>query len=128
MTGNTYNVPGWSGSIITTFLSSNMLGVYAYIYTSNLSTDPWSNAVQPSYKPTGYSGWCINLGKVAASRNVYHNVCNFQRYDGGGYATYGGAINPTLIIDANNMYAQIGNQDMWSANAAVLRISAVLKI
>lgn len=128
MTGNTYNVIGWAGSITTTFLSSNMLGVYAYIYTSNLSTDPWSNAVQPSYKPTGYTGWYINLGKVAASRNVYNNVCNLQKYDSGGYATYGGALNPTLVIDANNTYAHIGNQDMWSASAAVLRISTVLKI
>lgn len=127
-TGNTYNVIGWAGFITTTFLSSNMLGLYAYIYTSNLSIEPWKNAVQPSYKPTDWSGWCINLGKVAASRHVYSNIGNFQKYDNGGYATYEGAHNPPLLIDANNMYVHIGNKEVWTANAAILRISTVLKI
>lgn len=128
MVGNTYNVIGWSGYVTTTFLSSNMLGVYVYIYTSNLSAEPWRNAIQPSYKPTNWTGWCIDLGKVAANRHVYSNVCNFQVYDNSGYATYGRALAPSLLIDANNMYVYIGNKDQWTANAAILRISTVLKI
>lgn len=105
-----------------------MLGVYAYIYTSNLSIEPWKYAVQPTFNPAGSSEWYIDLGKVTASRHVYHNVCNFQRYDTGGYATYGGALNTMLVIDANNMYAHLGAAEAWTATPAVLRISTVLNI
>lgn len=127
-TDNTTGVTGWEGSVITTFLSSNMLGLYVYIYTANLSTEPWKYAVQPTFNPAGSSEWYINLGKIAASRHVYHNVCNFQRYDTSGYATYGGALNNMLVIDANNMYAHLGPSANWSATAAILRISTVLKL
>lgn len=105
-----------------------MLGLYAYIYTSNLSIEPWQNATQPSYKPTNWSGWCINLGKVAASRHVYSDICNFQKYDNGEYAKYGGALNPPLLIGADDMYVQIGAKAIWTNGCAILRISTVLKL
>ena len=105
-----------------------MLGLYVYIYTSNLSREPWKCAVQPTFNPAGSSEWYINLGKVSASRHVYHNVCNFQKYDTSGYATYGGALSNMLIIDANNMYAHVGPGANWSPTPAILRISTVLKL
>ena len=105
-----------------------MLGLYVYIYTENLSIQPWKNAVQPSFNPAGSSSWYINLGKVSASRHVYYNVCNFQRYDTGGYATYSGALNTMLLIDANNLYAYLGPGTEWTATPAILRVSTVLKI
>lgn len=126
--GNVASVEGWEGSVITTFLSANMLGVYTYLYTALLSDKPWKYAVQPSFNPAGSSAWYINLGKVAARRLVFHNVCNFQRYDAGGYATYNGALNTMLLIDSNNMYAYIGAAKEWTATSAVLRISTVLNI
>lgn len=127
-TGNTASVQGWGGSVITTFLSSNMLGLYVYIYTSILSDQPWKYAVQPSFNPAGSSEWYINLGKVAAGRHVYHNVCNFQIYDANGYATYGGSLNTMLLIDADNMYVHVGSSTAWTATPAVLRIHTVLEI
>lgn len=105
-----------------------MLGLYAYIYTSNLSIEPWANSIQPSYKPTNWNGWCINLGKVVASRHVYSNICNLQIYDNNKYATYAYALNPPLLIDANNMYVHIGIKEAWIANAAILRLNTVLKL
>lgn len=105
-----------------------MLGVYTYIYTALLSDKPWKYAVQPSFNPAGSSEWYINLGKVTASRHVFHNVCNLQKYDTGGYATYSGALNNMLVIDSNNMYAHLGAASVWTATAAVLRISTVLKL
>lgn len=125
---NTASVTGWAGSVITTYLSSSMLGLYVFIYTSKLSDEPWKNAVQPAFNPTGSANWFINLGKVAATRHVYHNVCNFQRYDASGYATYGGALETMLMIDANNLYAYIGPASEWTATPAILKISTVLKL
>lgn len=113
-------------------LSSNTLGVYAYIYTANLAGAPWQNAVQPSVNPAGSDIWYINLGQacvsVGANMRKFENVCNFQAYDTSYYAKYGGALNPTLWIGANNMYVQIGANSMWTSSPAVLRISTALKI
>lgn len=105
-----------------------MLGLYVYIYTSNLSAEPWSNAVQPTFNPAGSGEWYINLGKVAASRRVFYNVCDLQKYDTGGYSTYGGSLCPMLLIDSNNMYAHVGPKTVWSASAAILRIHTVLNV
>lgn len=131
-TSKTVTASGWAGTITTTLLSSNMLGLYAYIYTANLAVAPWQNAVQPSVNPAGSEIWYINLGKscvsVGANMRKFENVCNFQVYDTGKYAKYGGALNPTLWIGADNMYVQIGAKDIWTNDCAVLRISTVLKL
>lgn len=113
-------------------LSSNTLGIYAYIYTANLGGSPWQNAVQPSVNPAGSDVWYINLGKacvsVGANMRKFNNICNLQAYDTGYYATYGGALNPTFWIGADDMYAQVGPSSVWTSGPAVLRISAVLRI
>lgn len=128
--GNTVNVEGWAGTVTTTFLSSNMLGLHVYIYTSLLSQQPWIHAVQPSYNPAGSNIWYVDLGKVAAGNKTYafNNVCNFQRYDTSGYATYDNALNPILRISEDNMYVQVGEASMWLSSPAILRISTVLKL
>lgn len=107
-----------------------MLGLYSFIYTSNLSLAPWQNAVQPSHNLAGSNIWYINLGKVAVSGNyILNDVCEFQKYDASSYAAiYGGALNPSLNISNSNIYAQIGEAKIWSANAAVLRLNTVLKL
>ena len=131
-TSKTVGVPGWAGEVTTTLLSSNTLGIYAYIYTAILGGAPWQNAVQPSVNPAGSDVWYINLGKacvsVGANMRKFNNICNLQAYDTGYYATYGGALNPTFWIGADNMYAQVGPQAVWTNGPAVLRISAVLRI
>ena len=131
-TSKTVTVSGWAGTITTTLLSSNTLGVYAYIYTENLAGAPWQNAVRPSVNPAGSDIWYINLGQacvsVGANMRKFENVCNLQTYDTSYYAKYGGALNPTLWIGANNMYVQIGANSMWTGSPAVLRISTALKI
>ena len=113
-------------------LSSNTLGIYAYIYTASLGGAPWQNAVQPSVNPAGSDVWYINLGKacvsVGANMRKFNNICNLQAYDTGYYATYGGALNPTFWIGADDMYAQVGPKAVWTSGPAVLRISAVLRI
>lgn len=113
-------------------LSSNTLGVYAYIYTTDLAIAPWQNAVQPSVNPAGSDIWYINLGQacvsVGANMCKFENVCNLQTYDTSYYAGYGGALNPTLWIGANNMYVQIGAKAIWTNGCAILRISTVLKL
>ena len=107
-----------------------MLGLHVYLYTALLSKEPWRYAVQLSYNPVGSNIWYVNLGKVTASNKTYafDNVCDFQKYDTSGYATYGNALNPTLRISSDNMYVQIGEASMWSACAAILRISTALKL
>ena len=131
-TSKTVGVPGWVGEVTTTLLSSNTLGIYAYIYTGSLGGAPWQNAVQPSVNPAGSDVWYINLGKACVSvgdnMRKFNNVCNLQAYDTGYYATYGGALNPTFWIGADDMYAQVGPQAVWTSGPAVLRISAVLRI
>ena len=131
-TSKTVGVPGWVGEVTTTLLSSNTLGIYAYIYTASLGGAPWQNAVQPSVNPAGSDVWYINLGKacvsVGANMRKFNNICNLQAYDTGYYATYGGALNPTFWIGADDMYAQVGPKAVWTSGPAVLRISAVLRI
>lgn len=131
-TSKTVTASGWAGTITTTLLSSNTLGVYAYIYTENLAGAPWQNAVQPSVNPAGSDIWYINLGQacvsVGANMRKFENVCNLQTYDTSYYAKYSGALNPTFWIGANNMYVQIGANSMWTRSPAVLRISTALKI
>lgn len=127
---NTINVSGWAGTVSTMYISHYQVILSAYIYTANLATEPWKHAVQPSNNPAGSTVWYINLGKITARGipHTFYQVCNFQKYDAGGYATYVGALNPTLRIDKDNMYVQIGQQNMWTANAAILRISTVLNL
>ena len=131
-TSKTVEVPGWTGQVTTTLLSSNTLGIYAYIYTAILSEAPWQNAVQPSVNPAGSDVWYINLGKacvsVGANMRKFENICNLQSYDTSYYAKYGGALNPTFWIGADNMYAQIGPSSIWTHSPAVLRISTVLRL
>ena len=131
-TSKTVGVSGWAGNVTTTLLSSNTLGIYAYIYTARLAGEPWQNAVQPSVNPAGSDVWYINLGKacvsVGANMRKFENICNFQAYDTSGYAKYGGALNPMFWIGADDMYAQIGPGSVWTSGPAVLRISAVLRL
>lgn len=131
-TSKTVTAPGWAGAVTTTLLSSRVLGLYAYIYTADFSGAPWQNAVQPSVNPAGSNVWYINLGKscvsVGASMHKFENVCNLQTYDTSYYAKYGGALNPTLWIGADNMYVQIGANAMWTSGPAILRISAALNL
>lgn len=109
-----------------------MLGLYVYIYTANLAGAPWQNVVQPSVNPAGSDVWYINLGKscvsVGANMRKFENVCNLQAYDASQYAKYGGALNPTLWIGADDMYVQIGAKAMWTSSCAILRISTVLRL
>lgn len=127
---STAGVPGWAGSITVTYLPHNMIGLYSYIYTAKLSEEPWKNAVQPTHNLAGSDIWYINLGKIAVAGNyIFNNISELQKYDAtSDTATYGGALNPVLNISSSNMYAQIGDAKMWSANAAVLRINTVLKL
>lgn len=127
---NTINVAGWTGTVTTSYLPYNQVVLNAYIYTENLAMEPWKRAVQPSYNPVGSNIWYINLGKITAHGKTcaFYEVCNLQTYDASGYARYAGALNPTLRIDKDNLYVQVGEQSMWTSNAAVLRISTVLKI
>lgn len=131
-TSKTVTASGWDGTVTTTLLSSNMLGLYVYIYTANLAGAPWQNAVQPSVNPAGSDIWYINLGKscvsVGANMRKFENVCNLQAYDASQYAKYGGGLNPTLWIGADNMYVQIGAKAMWTSSCAILRISTVLRL
>lgn len=131
-TSKTVTAPGWTGTITTTLLSSNTLGVYAYIYTTDLAIEPWQNAVQPSVNPAGSDIWYINLGQacvsVGANMRKFENVCNLQTYNTNYNAGYDGALDPTLWIGANNMYVQIGANSMWTSSPAILRISTALKI
>lgn len=109
-----------------------MLAVYAYIYTAILSGAPWQNAVQPSVNPAGSDVWYINLGKACVSvgphMRKFNNICNLQAYDTSYYAKYGGALNPTFWIGADDMYVQIGPSSMWTSGPAILRISTVLSL
>lgn len=131
-TSKTVVVPGWAGKVTTTLLSSNTLGIYAYIYTSSLSGAPWQNAVQPSFNTAGSDVWYINLGKacvsVGAHMRKFENICNLQSYDTSYYAKYGGALNPTFWIGADDMYAQVGPSSVWTTGPAILRISTVLRL
>lgn len=76
--------------------------------------------------------WYINLGKacvsVGANMRKFENICNLQSYDTSYYAKYGGALNPTFWIGADNMYAQVGPSSIWTHGPAVLRISTVLRL
>lgn len=138
----TATVPGWHGeAIVTTNQYNDETGGWEYdrgsffqlrlwLWSYDLSDEPWTNAVQPPNNPFGADVWCAKVPirvTDGSFEEVVRNVAPISLADSGGYLTFSGLRICHLFLARDGYpYVFVGTKEIFAKTTASIHIDTTV--